>query len=61
MRRQQSQIATGTFTGLVEAIVWVQVQAVVVPVKIVTIQNKIIGITVLMLLWIIGILITSGE
>ena len=44
---EQSQIHTGTFTGLVEAIVWAGVQAVVAP--------------VLTHLWIIGILITSGQ
>jgi hypothetical protein len=60
MRREQSQIHTGTFTGLVEAIVWAGVQAVVAQVKIATIPNQIIGITVLTRLWTSGISIIFG-
>lgn len=48
--REQPQIHTGIFTGLVETIVWATVQAVVAQVKIAAIPNQIIGITVLTLL-----------
>ena len=57
---EKSQIHTGTFTGLVEAIVWVRVQAVVAQVKMAAIPNQIIGTTVLTLLWLTGISLTSG-
>ncbi len=58
---KQSQIHTGTLVGLVKALVWVWIQAMVAQVKMLAIPNRIIGTTVLMRLWIAGISVPSGQ